>query len=311
MGPERMSIPTELLTLQPMLACPAKDSLQQVLSRSRLIFDVKWDGIRALLYVDDGQVRIRSRNDLDITARYPDVVAAAQAVYPTGSRVFDGEIVVCNNETKRFDFGLALKRDAQSNRWKIATMAARYPATFMAFDLLWRDGVDFRTKPLHQRLLKLQAEPVRGGLQLSLNSSDGQVMWKAVEQFGFEGLVAKEANSTYRAGRSSSWTKLKDKKRVTAIVTGFEYGEGARTDLVGALHLSLLRDGEPIAVGKVGTGFKRTDHAPLLSVLRAGHEFLVEIEYLEATRELQLRQPSFKGVRVDRTREDCTVEQLR
>lgn len=303
-------IAADLLTTLPMQASASPEPVARTLSRSELIFDVKWDGIRALLYVDEGKAKIRNRNGADISHRYPEIIATAEQAYPSGSRVFDGELVVCNPQTGKFEFPLALSRDAQSNPRKIATAARTRPATYVAFDLLWVDDTNLRNRPLRERLLMLAGEEL-GGLQRSQSSTDGSVMWAAVQMFGFEGLVAKEASSLYRPGNSGRWTKLKSKKRLTAIVTDFEYGEGSRADQVGALFLSLLKDGELVRVGKVGTGFKQADHGPLLSVLRAGHEFLVEIEYLEATRDLQLRQPSYKGVRSDVDRSACTVAQLK
>lgn len=304
-------IPTEVREQMPMLSSTTTETIAAKLAKSGRIFDIKWDGIRALLIIDEGRVTIRNKSGRDATRRYPEIVAAARAAYPNGTRIFDGEILVCNPISKRFDFGLALKRDAQSGSGKIAHYSKMLPATYMAFDLLWVDDTDLRRRPVAKRIAMLEAEPLGPGLQRSMANTDGELMWAAVEQFGFEGLIAKESQSTYRAGSSKAWIKIKRLKRVTAIVNGYEPGLGARQDRVGALHLSVLRDGQLVSIGKVGTGFKARDHQPMLEVLRAGEEFLVEVEYLEFTSDGQLRQPSLKGVRSDVTREDCTMEQLR
>lgn len=301
-------IPADLRQLMPQLAQPGSKA---TLPRS-VLYDLKWDGVRGLVYVDDGEVLIRSRNGIDITARYPDLVERARKAHPRGQIVLDGEIIVYNNVSERFDFGLALKRDAQSMPYKITAMAAKYPATYAAFDLLYLDGVDLRGEPLFRRVDQLQLNArITPHLQVSPHGNGFEQMWQTVETFHLEGLIAKDMTAPYRSGRGAAWQKFKNTKRVTAIVTGYEPGEGGRTNQVGALYLALLDGGQEVSVGKVGTGLKRSDHKPMLDVLRAGHQFLVEVEYLNVTDDGQLRHPSFKGVRADVVREDCTMEQVR
>lgn len=303
-----MKMNSELTMLKPMLALPSKPhERDSVLSSQAYIFDVKWDGTRALLSVHDGVVTIRTREGLDATARYPDLVAAAAGI---GDVLLDGEIVVMDPSAGRFSFSAALSRNSQTVPHKIAAAARRMPATFMAFDLLWLNGRDLRSEPLNRRLAGLTAIEL-GGLQRSTTGTDGHAVWRAVEQFGLEGLIAKRWKSRYGAGtRGTDWVKVKRLHRLTAIVDDYVPGAGGRTNQVGALVLSLLDGDQKVKIGKVGTGFKRGDHAPLLTVLREGHEFLVEVEYMEATADRQLRQPSFKGVRTDITRADCTVAQI-
>lgn len=300
--------------VQPMLASAATQPPAVMIERLNrhltYVWDVKWDGIRCIAYVIEGSVRLVSRRGIDITRRYPDVVRNLAAALPAGSFVLDGELVVWNDE--RFDFSLALKRDSQTLTHKIDHLAARHPACYMAFDLLWANQ-DLRNETLVNRLKVLRRvfADDAPGVQVSQSSTDGSLMWEAVERFGFEGLVAKVAISRYRSGRGTDWIKVKRLRRVTAIVTGYEPGEGGRAGQIGALFLALLDGDREVRCGKVGTGFKASDHAPMLEVLRAGHQFLVEVEYLEASRDGILRQPSFKGVRTDIDREDCTVAQLR
>lgn len=308
------ALPADLVAQQPMLATAARGEpavvLERLASYGTYVFDVKWDGIRCLAYIVDGKVRLVSRRGSDITRRYPEVVRNLADALPHGSFVLDGELVVWDGE--RFDFSLALKRDSQSLPNKIDHLAAKHPATYMAFDLLWANA-DLRANALTTRLAALRRilPDTHEGLQVSLSRTDGALMWKAAEQFGFEGLIAKVAMAPYRSGRGTEWIKLKRLKRVTAIVTGYEPGEGARTGQVGALFLALLDDnGKEVPCGKVGTGFKRHHHRPMLGVLEQGMQFLVEVEYLEVTRDGILRNPSFKGIRADINRADCTVAQI-
>lgn len=316
-----VQLPADLLRQDLMLASPGKDPaelVQRLHDGGRHLFDVKWDGVRAMAFIDHGQVLLRNRRGADITSRYPDVVANLLATYPgTNSKVLDGEIIVWNGE--RFEFTLALKRDSQSLTPKINALARKYPATFMAFDLLWSQGHDLRQLRLQERLELLHGDAgvLMPGVLHSTHGLDGVAMWQACEQFGFEGLIAKERTSQYTGRRHMSWIKLKRLQRVTCIVTGYDPGEGGRRDQVGALHLALLdEDGDLVPVGRVGTGFKQSDHGPLLQVLNAARtdpnahtEFLVEVEFMEFQKSA-LRMPSYKGVRFDVTRADCTLSQV-
>lgn len=291
-----------------MLAVPSNRPLAELVQQEHRVFDLKFDGVRCMAHVHDGRVMLRNKRGADITHRYPDVVAHLAGLYPNAERVFDGEIVVADPKTGKLDFELALKRDAQSSPRKIAECARLLPATYIAFDLLWKNDVDLRREPLRHRIAELTDDhPL---LQRSVSHTIGPVMWQMVERYRFEGLVIKDAESSYLAGRHQSWVKAKRLQRVTCIVDGYEPGTGSRQGKVGALKLSLLRHGTPVPVGKVGTGFKRRDHGPLLEVLESGKQFLVEVEYLGVTHDGQLRHPSFKGVRVDCRREDCTVAQI-
>lgn len=313
-------IAADLLRTGTMLATASKDpdSLvsQMAQEQGRWTFDIKWDGVRCLAYVQDGVVTLRNRNGVDITHRYPEVCEHLAAVYPRGEKVFDGELLCFDPVTGRPEFARIAKRDAQSHPGKITSLARSHPATFMAFDFLWDAGNDLRRTALAGRHTLLQVEarlfPEDPRLMVSQWSDDGPTLWTFVNQFGMEGLIAKAKAGTYRGGRDPGWIKLKRTHRVTAIVTGYENGKGARDGKVGALFISLLNDaGELVPIGKVGTGLRANDHAPLLAVLNAGQEFLIEVEYQEATPDGQLRFPSYKGVRSDVTRADCTTAQLK
>lgn len=274
----------------------------------------KYDGVRVLAYLQDGTVMLRNRNGITMTARYPEVCAHLAQVFPTGEKVFDGEMLCFDPTTGRPEFARIARRDAQSTQSKIDALAKAMPASFMVFDYLW-DGNDLRRTVLAARLALLRAEaqawPDDPRLMLSQSTDDGLMLWDFVNRFGMEGVVAKDKAGLYRGGRDPSWIKAKRTHRLTAIVTGYENGKGARNGKVGALFLSLLNDaGELVPVGKVGSGLKAHDHDPMLEVLQAGLEFLVEVEYLEATPDGQLRFPVYLHVRSDLARADCTLSQI-
>lgn len=314
-----MVIAADLLKTGTMLATPSKDPADLIITMLAQpgiwTFDIKWDGVRCLAYLNDGVVMLRNRNGVDITHRYPDVCEHLAATFPKGEKVFDGEMLCFDPVTGRPEFARIAKRDAQSNPAKIAALAKSMPASFMVFDFLWDHGSDLRKVAQAGRhtLLKVESDtwPEDPRLMVSQWSDDGQTLWTFVNSFGMEGLIAKDKRSTYAGRRDPAWVKLKKTHRVTAIVTGYENGKGARDGKVGALLIGLLNDaGELVPVGKVGTGLKAHDHEPMLEVLKAGQEFLVEVEFLEFTPEGQLRFPSFKGVRSDVTRAACTLSQI-
>lgn len=310
-------IAADLLGQVAMLATPTTNAelVLPTLLDGRYVFDIKWDGVRCLAYTDNGQVLLRNRNGIDITHRYPDVVERLADAFPAGQRVFDGELLCFNPVSGRPEFDLIARRDAQSHAGKIASLANLVPATFMAFDFLWYDGDDLRNTPLiaRQQLLTAQGAKHFGSdsrLLVSQWSNDGATLWQFVCDFGMEGLIAKRKDGLYRGRRDSGWLKLKKLHRLTAIVTGYENGKGARDGKIGALLLSLLDEqGQLVPIGKVGTGLKERDHGPMLEVLHRGEEFLVEVEYMGWQKDA-IRFPSFKGVRSDRTRADCTLDQI-
>lgn len=322
-------IPSDLREQVAMLAHPSnkvgptvEEALAILIKDGGYFFDMKWDGTRAIAFVEDGDVRFRNRRGEDVTYRYPDLVARLAEVFPDGSVVFDGEIVVIGKDG-RPDYDAAIhRRDSQQNARSAAAMAEVHPATYMAFDLLHRNGDDYRRLPFTARrgLLATLSECFgadgvpNAPLQQSVSSKDGPVMWKFVLDTKLEGLIAKQGQAPYRGGRSSAWIKLKPIKTVTAIATGYDLGKKNQqfAHTLGAMHLTVLENGEPVGIGKVGTGFSIRQRDELKDRMDAGELLVVEVEYQEVSPvNKQLRFPSFKGLRTDQTITDCTIEQLR
>lgn len=299
-----------------MLAQPSdKDpelAIRQLQRTGDWTFEFKYDGVRALVIIDHGSVQIINRNGRDITHRYPDVV---DRLRPLPLRlVLDGEII-CLDENGRPDFSRIHRRDAQESPRAIAALAKTLPAQLVAFDALESGGVDNRLLSYTQRRLYLTdrtEELAAAGVVVPPVSKDGETMWKVVADMGLEGLVAKRDGSTYSGRRSGAWVKIKRKHRISALVSGYDPGEGHRAATFGCLHLSLLEDdGQLVQVGSVGTGFTDADCTLITKRLRDhDHPIIVEVEYLELSPDRRLRQPSFKGVRTDVTVDDCTVHQL-
>lgn len=316
-------MPTDAIA--PMLAQPHKTihaDVKTALStlvqqKNKWLFDIKWDGVRAIAYVDKGKVTIINRRMVDITYRYPEIVTALSAAYPDTHRVFDGEII-CLDGNGMPEFARIHRRDAQQSAASAARLVADLPATFMAFDILRLDGDDVRQMPYAGRrmVMKREAEgpfaPFSPILGLSSAWEDGNAAWDFVTENRLEGLIAKQKTSKYVGGRSHSWVKLKPTMRVSCLVTGWEHGEkdGALAHTMGKVHLGLIKDGKIVPVGKVGTGFKVAERDDMIKLIDLGNPVIIEVEYQEVSPNGQLRFPSYKGVRTDIEILDCTYDQL-
>lgn len=284
------------------------------------IFDLKWDGTRALGYVENGKARLVNRNGVDITNRYPDVITALEQDFPRGDWVLDGEIVCFDPVTKRPSFELTMTRDRCTRAAKIAERAVSTPASFIVFDMLVHDGTDLRFQPTQTRLVLLERalsehRTPGGGIVPSISSGDGRNMWEFVQKHELEGLIAKRKTGLYHGRRHADWIKIKPTQRATALVTGIKPGEGSRENKIGALLLSLYNDeGDLVDFGKVGTGLTFAQLAELEEAIRdaaARKELLmVEVEFQELTPDRKMRFPSYRGIRSDLLAADCTTAQL-
>jgi bifunctional non-homologous end joining protein LigD len=306
-----MTIQLPMLAVPSRMVAPTPESTVAALhARGDYLWQPKWDGIRALAYVEDGTAWLINRLGVDISDRYPDVIAALAGAYPTESRVFDGELLVFHDG--RPEFARVHRRNAQSNARRIYYLTQSDPATFMAFDLLYADGRDLRHDPLTVRLSLLSKMVDDGAhLMISPTSDNGSQLWQIVIDQHLEGVVAKHQRSKYTGRRDPAWVKIKTARRLFAVVTGFEPGKGGRSGHVGALMLSLVDPkGRLVPVGKVGTGIKEIDHVPLLRLLATGKLFVVEVEYQEASSNQQLRFPSLKAYGQNTDPSACKLDQL-
>lgn len=317
-------IDQKLLAQGVMLASPSNtvaDTPQaalEELQRKGWSFDVKWDGVRCLAYVDQGKVMLRNRNGVDITQRYPDVCSVLLETYSDGTRVLDGEII-CLGSDGRPDFNRLSKRDRQTTVDGTAKLLASHPVIFVVFDMLWMGEADMRATEYRIRRSLLNEEPAMYAwpatrLWLSPAADDGAAMWGVVQAQELEGLIAKAPLQTYRAGRVKHWVKIKVVHRASVIVTGWEEGTGKRKGKIGALLVSVLEKGQTREVGKLGTGLTDAELAylhPIVCDPAYDGNLIVEAEYANFTQDKRLRFPSYKGVRTDVPREDCTIDQMR
>ena len=294
-------------------------------------FEFKWDGIRAIAFVDGGRVRLQSRTGEDITPRYPEIHPMGRAL---GSEevILDGEIVALDDEG-RPSFEQIQQRMGLTAENEIRRKMKEVPVTYMVFDLLWQDGHSLMEKAYTDRRAALAKLNLAGASWQTPPSEkgDGTAMLQASAKAGLEGIVAKKLDSKYEPGkRTGAWIKVKNHNRQELVIGGWLEGEGKRRGFPGALLVGYNdKDGKLVYAGKVGTGFTdrtldklneklkplATDTSPFQSGAtppRAAHfvkpKIVAEFEFVEWTRGGQLRAPSFKGFRLDKPAKEVVRE---
>ncbi|MCL6612192.1 MAG: non-homologous end-joining DNA ligase [Peptococcaceae bacterium] len=305
--------------VEPMLAVRSEP-----FDNPEFLFEVKWDGYRALAYLDSGGTELRSRNRQDITGSFPELGGLHLSVKHLPA-LLDGEVVVFSGG--RPSFGSLQARGRLSDPLKIKRAAVRTPALYLAFDILYVSGRPVIGEPLKRRK-EILAASVQGGAFLVVAdfvTGSGILFARAARDRGLEGVMAKALNSPYLPGkRSHYWKKIRFTNGVDLAVCGYRPGKGGRK--LGALLLCGFRNGDLVYCGKVGTGFSREAEDDLirrLQPLRTGRppaavsrqeaggviwvrpHLVCAVEYLEKTAGGFLRHPIFKGLRLDKGLEEC------
>ena len=237
--------------VEPMLA----DSAENVPSGEEYVYEVKWDGIRALIVLDEGELNIYSRNHKLLNKQFPELMIPAEAFRVT-SGVFDGEIV-CFDSAGRPNFKNVIHRMQRTADGDIQRSMKKYPAFCYLFDCLMLDGRPLVNDPLIRRREWLEDSVRKGGsYRISETVEEGQELFDAAKKMQLEGIMAKDINSRYIPGkRSAGWIKVKVRQSAEALIIGYTEGRGDRQELFGALQLAEWVDGELVYRGKVGTGF--------------------------------------------------------
>jgi bifunctional non-homologous end joining protein LigD len=286
----------------------------------RWSYEVKWDGVRALVAVDGGRITLTSRNGNDVTAAYPELRGLGLALGSTRA-LLDGEVVAFD-ANGRPDFSRLQSR--MHARRPTPALQRDTPVTLLLFDVLHLEGRSLLDAPYEQRRAALESLPLSGERWQVPPAfpGDGEAVMTATKAQGMEGVVAKRKDSRYEPGRRSDcWVKVKHVKRTSTVVVGWKPGEGGRAGRIGSLLLAVPQGSGWAYAGHVGTGFSaatlrmlgdrvealRRDDPVLEDVPRehARHavwvepELVAEIEYTEWTRDGRLRHPSYKGLRDD------------
>ena len=303
-----------------MLATPGQ--LPSAAEDAQWAYEVKWDGVRAVAYLQAGQLRLMSRTDRDITRRYPEIGPLAAALRDVAV-VFDGELVSLDVEG-RPSFGRLQHRMHVADDAEIRRLTVHYPVTYMIFDLLHADGQSLVDQPYVERRARLTALDPAGPAWQTPPSwiGGGADLVQATAAQGLEGVIAKRTHSVYQPGRRSpAWRKIKNIRTVDVRIGGWNPGDGRRAGTIGSLLIGLSTPDGLAYVGNVGTGF--TDAAlrdlqrrlePLAATTSpfdavavprefARHAHWVrpelggEVAYAEASSDGRLRHPRWRGLR--------------
>lgn len=286
------------------------------------LYEVKWDGIRALISLDEGNMSVHGRRGLDLTAQFPELLIPEQAFRAT-TGLFDGEIV-CLESDGRPNFAHVIQRMQQKGESRITQARARHPAVCFLFDCLYLDGRSIVNETLARRREWL-ADVVKRDTcyRVSEAVEDGPAFFEAVKQIGLEGVMAKRRDSAYLPGRrAESWLKIKTRQTTECLVIGYTEGKGDRASTFGALHLGQLCGGQLRYVGRVGTGFDEPllkaiwdELAPLTRTRQLVKEKVIdnarsvwveprlvcEVRFASWTKDGLLREPVFVRLRPDLT----------
>jgi bifunctional non-homologous end joining protein LigD len=322
-------MPTEIY---PMLAT----SIDEPFDGSDWLFEIKWDGYRAIAFIESNKVRLVSRNQNELTARYPELKDLPNYV-KAKTAILDGEVVALD-ERGRPSFSLMQQRTGFRPGGRRAASNADVPVLYYAFDLLYLDGYDWRRVPLENRKKELASVLIAGD---SLRYSDhyekeGKALFEVAREKGLEGILAKKRDSIYQERRSAEWLKIKIRHRLECVVGGYTQPEGSRAHF-GSIVLGLYdKQARLVHVGQAGSGFnqkslneisqllkeRETKHKPFYGEVEALRrvtwvkpELVAEIEYTEWTDGTnsgsgpKLRAPVFLGLREDKDPKECVLEE--
>ncbi len=310
--------------VRPMLATLGE--LPPASEDARFGYEMKWDGVRAVVYVDAGRVRVVSRNDREITAGFPELHGLGDALR-AHRVILDGEIVAFAPSGGQISFAALQPRLHVQNAAQIRRLAEEIPVAYYAFDLLYRDGRSTLGLPYRERRRLLDSLELRGPHWDTppYVVGGGPEALAESRRRGLEGILAKRLASIYQPGRrSKNWIKVKHQLVQEVVIGGWQPGRGRRAGTIGSLLLGIPGPRGLEYVGKVGTGFTREVLDDLLARLRAleretspfaddlpardakdahwvAPELVGEVAFTEWTRDGRLRHPTWRGLRPDKS----------
>jgi bifunctional non-homologous end joining protein LigD len=312
------------VVIHPMLAT----LVDEPFSNPEWIFETKWDGFRAVCFVKDASARFVSRNQLDMTHQYPELVDVGKQV-DAAKAVLDGEIVALDRDGMP-RFQLLQPRVGRKKKGDIEALLGKAKIVYFAFDLLYVDGYDLMSCPVTERKAVLE-NILRPASFIKFSEhvvGDGEAFFEQIEKFRLEGMMAKRAASHYAQRRSADWLKVKTVERSEVVVVGYTEPRGSRSHF-GALVVGLYRDKELHYVAHVGTGFNqrtlekifklmqplRTKQSPFVEAPKTNEpvqwlkpKLVAEVKFSEWTADGHLRHPVFVGLREDKRPDQCRFE---
>ena len=324
----RAAMPREI---HPMLATLVEEPFDD----PQWLYEVKWDGYRAVAFLHDGKARLVSRNQNDLTGEFPEIAQKLQSL-PVQSAILDGEVVALDEEG-RPSFSLMQQRTGMTSPGNRGARNRAVPIVYYAFDLLYLDGYNLMAAELEQRkqLLQQIIPADKGFVRYSDHYLEhGTALYAVARDKGLEGIVAKLRTGPYVQKRSREWLKIKITRRQECVIAGYTDPRGSRENF-GSVVLGLYdQNGKLVHVGNAGSGFTERTHAALWKRLkeletdknpfgekiestRKPHwvkpELVAEIKFSEWTHEgerggFKMRAPIFQGLRFDKKPRECVFE---
>jgi bifunctional non-homologous end joining protein LigD len=284
------------------------------------LHEIKWDGIRAIISLEDGQVRIRTRNHNDVTKQFPELAQADKAFRATCG-LFDAEIV-CLDKSGKADFKKVIHRLMSNGETTIQKLSKTSPVYCYIFDCLYLDGRTLINEPLVKRREWMRdAIKPETPYRVSEAVEDGEALFEAAREHQLEGIISKEKDGRYLPGkRSDLWLKIKVRNTRECYILGYNPGKGNRSQVFGGLHIAEKEGAEFIYRGKVGTGFDDNLIKEIYKQLKSLKEIkkpipdkvmdekisiwvepvlIAEISFSMITKDKQFREPVFVRLRPD------------
>ena len=308
--------------IHPMLATLVDDPF----SDPDWIFETKWDGFRSVCFVRNGKAQFVSRNQIEMTPQYPELVNVAGQL-DAKEAILDGEIVALDEHgMPRFQ----LLQPRVGRKSGLDALRGKGQILYFVFDLLYVDGYDLTSCSVVERKAKL-AEILRPSTFIKLSEhveAEGEAFFREIEKFHLEGMIAKRANSKYVQKRSTDWLKVKTITRSEVVVGGYTQPRGTRS-YFGSLVCGLYHGDELRYVAHVGGGFNertlassfklmqplKSDRSPFVTVPKTNEpvqwlkpKLVAEVKFSEWTADMRLRHPVFVGWREDKKAQDCRFE---
>jgi bifunctional non-homologous end joining protein LigD len=322
--------------IHPMLAT----SIDEPFDGPDWLFEIKWDGYRAIAFIEGGKVRLVSRNQNDLTPRYPELKDLPNFIKAKAA-ILDGEVVALD-EQGRASFSLMQQRTGFRSGGRRGAANADVPVLYYAFDLLYLDGYDLRKLPLEERKKRLAALIISGDAAGDVvrfsdhYEKQGKALFEIAQEKGLEGILAKKRESIYQERRSTEWLKIKIRHRIECVIGGYTEPEGSRAHF-GSIVLGLYdKQRRLIHVGQAGSGFDQKSLAEIWKMLQKREtkqkpfygevealrkvfwikpELVAEVEYTEWTEGAsggsgpKLRAPVFLGLRDDKNPKECVLDE--
>jgi bifunctional non-homologous end joining protein LigD len=290
------------------------------------LFEVKWDGVRSLCFIEEGRLRMISRNGNAMDRQYPELAELPERL-DAGTAIVDGEIVALD-ERGIPSFQALQHRMHVSDGGHATTLSRKYPVSLYLFDLLYLDGWDLRQVAIEdrKRLLATIFSPSDRIKNSDHFIDQGQELYALARQSGLEGIVAKRLGSVYESRRSPNWVKIKITQQQEFVICGYLLGE---REPFGSLILGLYDHDQLVYTGNVGSGFDNESLALIFSKLEplitkkmpfatkptllgppvwTKPELVCEVKFSTWTDEKRLRAPVFLGLRNDISPKDCVAE---